>query len=125
MNDGVQMGPRFAKLQTLMGAWTMAGAGALLVISEEVFVGVILFVLGLIMAAALISGKMTRKRPHQRTELLLFWTGIPVLLTTLLVLIAVGFLPKSFTPWIGLYLLAAVVIYVTMIFEARKTLSRA
>ena len=116
----LELSPRFAKLQMLMGIWITAGIGVFFLAAREAFFGAIFLLVAFAMLGALVAGRLARKRPYNRMELTSVWVGIPIFVTTLGVLLGVGFLPTSYLPIAALYIVAIFALYLLMIIEARR-----
>src|SRR3990172_5979145 len=114
----LELSPRFAKLQMLMGIWITAGIGLFFLAAREVFFGAIFLLVGVAMLGALVGGRLARKRPYYSMELTAVWVGIPLFATTLVVLLGVGFLPTSYLPIAALYIVMIFALYLLMIIEA-------
>lgn len=119
MDDERKMGPRFARLQSFLGAWTLGGISILMFLGESLVLGVVFAFFGLVMLMAAVTGMLERKRPYSRIELLALWTGFPMVVVTFIVLVAVGFLPGTYAPWVTIFLAVAVLIFIMMVIEAR------
>jgi len=120
MDDERKMGPRFARLQSFLGAWTLGGISILMFLGESPVLGIVVAFVGLVMLIVAVTGMPERKRPYSRIELLALWTGFPMIAVTFIVLVAVGFLPGTYGPWVTIYLAVAALIFIMMIIEARK-----
>ncbi len=120
MDDEREMGPKFARMQSFLGAWALGGISILMFLGASPVLGVVSAFVGLVMLMVAITGLPERKRPYSRIELFALWTGFPMVAVTFIVLVTVGFLPGTYGPWVIIYLAVAALIFIMMIIEARK-----
>lgn len=120
MENEKEMGPRFARMQSFLGAWILGGISILMFLGASPVLGVVSAFVGLVLLIVAVTGMPERKRPYSRVELLALWTGFPMVAVTIIVLVAVGFLPGAYGPWVTIYLAVAALIFIVMIIEARK-----
>ncbi len=98
----------------------MGGISVLMFMGESPVWGVVFGFVGLIALIVTIKGMPRRERPYERFELIAIWLGFPLVFVTFVVLVAVGFLPGAFTPWLALYAVVAAVLFVMMVVESRR-----
>jgi uncharacterized membrane protein len=89
-------------------------------LGDSPVLGIVFAFIGLVLLMVAVTGMPSRTRPYRRIELLALWIGFPLVGVTFIVLVAVGFLPRAYLPWVALYLGVAALIFITMIIEARK-----